>query len=175
MKEPVWTPSAQRIRSANLTRFMEFVNGRHGTAIRTYDELHRWSVERIPEFWEAMWEFGGVIAARPCDTTVDDLAKMPGARWFVGAELNFAENLLRFRDERSALVFKGEGRETVRLSYAGLFARVARLAGALRATGVVPGDRVAGFLPNLPETVIAMLAATSLGAVWSSCSQEFGL
>ncbi len=175
MKEPIWTPSAERIQSANLTRFLEFINARHGTTFRAYDEIYRWSVGSISDFWGAMWEVAGVIAARPWDKVVDDLAKMPGARWFMGAELNFAENLLRFRDERVALVFKGEGRETVRLTYAGLFDRVARLAGALRATGVVPGDRVAGFLPNLPETVIAMLAATSLGAVWSSCSQEFGL
>ncbi len=175
MKEPIWAPSEERIRDANLTRFMKFVDARYGTAFRTYEELYRWSIEQIPDFWAAMWEFGGIIASRPCETAVDDLSKMPGARWFVGAKLNFAENLLRFRDERVALVFKGEGQATVRLTYAELFARVARLSSALHVAGVAPGDRVAGFLPNLPETVIAMLAATSLGAVWSSCSPEFGL
>jgi acetoacetyl-CoA synthetase len=175
MKEPIWIPSAQRVQTANLTRFMDFVNEGHGTAFRTYKKLYDWSVARIPDFWAAIWEFGGVIAARHYDTVVDNITKMPGARWFVGAELNFAENLLRYRDGRVALVFKGEGQETVRLTYVGLFAQVARLAQALSTAGVMPGDRVAGFLPNLPEVVIAMLAATSLGAAWSSCSPEFGL
>jgi acetoacetyl-CoA synthetase len=122
-----------------------------------------------------MWEFGGIISSRNYDHVVDDTAKMPGARWFSGARLNFTENLLRFRDDRTAIVFKGEGRETIRITYAELFARVARLAKALKKEGVGPDDRVAGFMPNLPETVIAMLAATSLGAVWSACSPDFGL
>ena len=175
MKQPIWTPSAERVQNANLTRFLAFINDRHGTRLAGYDELYRWSVEEIPAFWGAIWEFGGVIASRPCDQVVDDLARMPGARWFTGARLNFAENLLRYRDDRTALLFAGEERETVRISYAELFARVARLALALREAGVAPGDRVAGFMPNIPETVIAMLAAVSLGAVWSSCSPEFGL
>jgi acetoacetyl-CoA synthetase len=100
---------------------------------------------------------------------------MPGARWFPGARLNFAENLLRYRDERTAIIFKGEGREIERLSYRELFDRVARLAGALQEAGVAAGNRVAGYMPNLPETVIAMLAAVSIGAVWSSCSPDFGI
>lgn len=175
MKKPIWAPSAERVRNANMTRFLAFVNGKHGTELTSYDGLYRWSVDNIPAFWGAMWEFGGVIASRPYDTVADDLTRMPGARWFTGARLNFAENLLRYRDGRTAILFKGEGRETVRISYAELHARVARLAHALRGEGVAPGDRVAGFMPNMPETVIAMLAATSLGAVWSSCSPDFGL
>jgi acetoacetyl-CoA synthetase len=175
MKEPVWVPSAERVRDANMTRFLAFVNERRGTGFRCYDELYRWSVAEIPAFWEAMWDFGGVIASRKYDRVVDDLALMPGARWFPGARMNFAENLLRYRDDRTALVCKGEGRQPTRLSYRELVAEVARLAQALRECGVAPGDRVAGFMPNLPETVIAMLAAVSIGAVWSSCSPEFGL
>ncbi len=175
MNQPIWTPSAERVQQANLTRFMAFVNGRHGTSFSTYDELYRWSVADIPSFWAAMWEFGGVIASAGYDQVVDDLTRMPGSKWFPGARLNFAENLLRHRDDRTAIIFKGEGRETLRITYAGLYARVARLARALRGAGVAAGDRVAGYMPNLPETVIAMLAATSLGAVWSSCSPEFGI
>jgi acetoacetyl-CoA synthetase len=174
MTEPIWTPAPERVKQSNMTRFIAFVNRREGTAFTSYDELYRWSVTHIPAFWAAMWEFGGVITSRPYDRVVDDLTRMPGARWFEGARLNFAENLLRFRDERTAIVFKGEGRETARLSYRELYLRVARLAHTLRQAGVTAGDRVAAFMPNLPETVIAMLAATSLGAVWSSCSPDFG-
>ncbi|KAF0220512.1 MAG: acetoacetyl-CoA [Geobacteraceae bacterium] len=175
MKKPLWEPSEERVKDANLTRFMAFVNRRHGTKFRCYDELYRWSVEDIPAFWGAVWEFGGVIASQGCDTVVDDLTRMPGARWFLGSRLNFAENLLRYRDDRVALIFKGEERPAVHITYAELFDRVARLSTALRNAGVTSGDRVAGFMPNLPETVTAMLAAVSLGAVWSSCSPDFGI
>jgi len=175
MKEALWVPSAERVQRAAMTRFMTFVNGSSGTAFSNYDELYRWSVSDIPAFWGAVWEFCGVRASRAYDRVVDDLDRMPGARWFPGARLNFAENLLRYRDEGTAIIFKGEGRETERLSYGELFERVTCLAGALRGCGVVAGDRVAGYLPNLPETVMAMLAAVSLGAVWSSCSPEFGI
>src|SRR6266702_8825847 len=104
MKEPIWRPSAERVQSANMTRFIECVNARCGTSFTGYDELYRWSVSDIPSFWGAMWEFGGVIASRGFDTVVDDPASMPGARWFGGARLNFAENLLRYRDERTAII-----------------------------------------------------------------------
>jgi acetoacetyl-CoA synthetase len=175
MNQPIWVPSAERVANANMTRFLAFVNERHGRDLTGYDQLYQWSVDDIPAFWGAVWEFCGVISSRGYDEVVDDPGRMPGARWFSGARLNFAENLLRYRDDRAALVFTGEGRETVRISYAELLSRVGRLALALRTAGVTPGDRVAGFLPNLPETVIAMLAAVSIGAVWSSCSPEFGL
>jgi acetoacetyl-CoA synthetase len=122
-----------------------------------------------------MWEFGEIKASQNYDVVVDDLNKMPGAQWFIGAKLNFAENLLRYRDDCIALIFKGEAQDSVRITYAELYDRVARLAKALRETGVTAGDRVAGFMPNMMETVIAMLAATSVGATWSSCSPDFGI
>ena len=174
MREPIWSPTTEQVRNAAMTRFIALVNDRHGMRFTGYDELYRWSTTDIRAFWAVMWEFGGVIASHPFDDVLDDLAMRPGGRWFSGARLNFSENLLRHRDEATAIIFAAEGRTPERLSYAGLFARTARVAGALRRAGVVAGDRVAGFMPNLPETVIAMLAATSLGAVWSSCSPDFG-
>jgi len=174
MKEAIWKPSRERIQQANITRFITLVNERFGLKIETYADLQKWSVAHIPEFWSLMWEFGEVRASVPYESAVTDLQDMLDVRWFPGARLNFAENLLRYRDERTALVFKGEGRAPRRITYAELFNKVSQLAKALASAGVGVGDRVAGFLPNMIETVIAMLAATSLGAVWSSCSPDFG-
>ncbi|HBG05679.1 MAG: acetoacetate--CoA ligase [Geobacteraceae bacterium GWC2_58_44] len=175
MKEPIWVPPKERVQNSAMCRFMAFVNDRHGTRFDCYPDLYRWSVTDIPAFWGAFWDFGEVIASKGFDQVVDDATRMPGARWFSGARLNFAENLLRFRDDATAIVFQGEGREAERLSYAELYRSVARLARALKRAGVQPGDRVAAFMPNLPETVVAMLASVSLGAVWSSCSPDFGI
>ena len=174
MKQPLWKPSDERIKNANLTRFIRFVNEKEGRELSTFDELYQWSIDDIPAFWAALWEFCEVKASRSFETVVDRLDKMPGAHWFMGAELNFAENLLRYRDDRTALIFRNEAQDTRRMSYAELYDAVARLARSLRDTGVRKGDRVVGFMPNIPETVIAILAATSIGAVWSSCSPDFG-
>jgi acetoacetyl-CoA synthetase len=174
MTKPLWTPSKERIRKANLTRFIAFVNREYGLELADYDDLYAWSVRRIPDFWEALWSFVGIRASRPFDAVLENPV-MPGAKWFRGARLNFAENLLRFRDGRTALIAVREGGQvSERISYAELFDRVSRLARFLRNSGVSVGDRVAGFVPNCSESVIAMLAATSLGAVWSSCSPDFG-
>jgi acetoacetyl-CoA synthetase len=174
MKTPLWTPSEERIRNANLTRFIEYVNGKHGKKFKTYPELYQWSIEDIPDFWARLWEFVDVKASRPYTQVVDDLKKLPGADWFKGARLNFAENLLRHRDDRLAFIFKGETQKYARMTYRELYTAVARLAKALRETGVKPGDRVVGYMPNLMETAIAMLAATSVGATWSSCATDIG-
>jgi acetoacetyl-CoA synthetase len=174
MAELLWKPSSQRVAQANLTRFIEFVNARHGTSFEDYFGLYDWSVAHIPKFQDAVWDFFQPIHSRPADTVVQGLDQMPGARWFPGCRLNFAENLLRFRDEREALVFRSEAGFTRRMTYAELYDQTARLAGALRGMGVAPGDRVVGYMPNIPETVVAMLAAASLGATWSSCSPDFG-
>jgi len=159
-----------------MTRFMDFVNKKYGQNFAVYNELYNWSIENPPDFWATMWEYGGIRASRPYEQVVVNFDDMLGSKWFVGAELNFAENLLRFRDDRVALVFKGEAmKEPVRLTYAALYDHVARLAKALREMGVTVGDRVAGFMPNMIETVIAMLAAASIGAIWTSCSPDFGI
>jgi acetoacetyl-CoA synthetase len=176
MDKLLWEPSEARASATSMRRFLNFVNDRRSLGLRDYSELYRWSVDSIPDFWADAWAFLGIKASRCYERVVDDPRKMPGAKWFEGARLNFAENLLRYRDDRVAIVFKGESSPSVSsMTYAELYDEVARLAASLRDVGIVPGDRVAGFMPNMPQTIVAMLAATSLGAVWSSCSPDFGI
>jgi acetoacetyl-CoA synthetase len=173
---PLWSPSAGRIASAQITRFMAYVEAQHGVTLRgDYFALHAWAVANPEAFWAAVWDFCGVVASVRGATVLADAERFPGARWFPGARLNFAANLLRHRDARPALVSLLENGERREISYAGLYTRVAQLAAGLRAQGVTAGDRVAGFLPNIEEAVVAMLAATSIGALWSSCSPDFGI
>ncbi len=175
MAKLLWEPSEEQITRSNMYRFMQQINVAHATNFNTYSPMYEWSINHIPEFWSAMWEFADIIASQSYAQVVDDLTKMPGAQWFEGARLNFAENLLRYRDEQIALIFKGEAAELRQLTYAQLYDEVARLAASLKAHGIQAGDRVVGFMPNMPESIIAMLAATSLGATWSSCSPDFGI
>jgi acetoacetyl-CoA synthetase len=175
MAKLLWEPSEERKKSTNITKFIDYVNREYGQKFSSYDELYDWSISKIPDFWAAVWDFADIKASKGYDAVVDNLGKMPGAKWFIGARLNFAENLLRYRDDQVALIFKGEGQESVKMTYAQLYDQVARLAKSLRAQGVMVGDRVAGFMPNMIETVVAMLAATSIGATWSSCSPDFGI
>jgi len=174
MAELLWKPAPERIAQANLSSFIQFVNQKHGTAFRDYPELYDWSIKDIAAFQEALWQFYQPIHSRTYDKVLEGADKMPGAKWFSGAKLNFAENLLRYRDDHPALVFRSEPGETRRVTYGQVYEQTARLANTLKKMGVQPGDRLAGFMPNLPETVVAMLAAASLGAVWSSCSPDFG-
>jgi acetoacetyl-CoA synthetase len=175
MGKLLWQPTDSQVKASNMFRFMQTVNERFGRNFSTYDQLYRWSVDNIPEFWAVMWDFAGIQASAPYEKVVDDPTKMPGARWFPGAKLNFAENLLRYRDDRPAVIFKGEAQEPIRMTYAELYGEVARLAKSLQSVGVQPGDRVVGFVPNMPQSIIAMLAAVSMGATWSSCSPDFGI
>ncbi len=174
MTEALWSPGTRRIQDANITRFMQLIRQKRDPGINDYASLYRFSIDSPKAFWRAMWEFGGVIGSAG-SRTVENFERMPGAQWFPDASLNFAENLLRYRDDREALVFKSETGLSSSLSYRQLYNRVAGVASALRAAGIEPGDRVAAYMPNLPETVIAMLATTSIGAIWSSCSPDFGI
>jgi acetoacetyl-CoA synthetase len=171
----LWQPTEKQIVNTNMFRFMTRINQRYRTDFDDYDSLYQWSIDHIPQFWQEMWDFADIQASAPYTAVVDDATKMPGAQWFDGAQLNFAENLLRYRDDRLAIVFRGEDRVRRTLTYAQLYDAVARVAKALEDAGVLPGDRVAGFVPNMPEAIIAMLAATALGATWSSCSPDFGI
>jgi acetoacetyl-CoA synthetase len=173
-EQPLWTPGPARVEAAGLTAFMRGANARRGVNVNDYDGLHRWSLEEPQAFWREVWEFCEVDGS-PGDVVLEDGDKMPGARWFPSARLNFARNLLRARGEADALVFWGEDKVKRRLSHAELYREVARLAAAFRAAGLTAGDRVAAYMPNMPETVVTMLAAASLGAVFSSCSPDFGV
>jgi acetoacetyl-CoA synthetase len=184
MDRPIWTPGPERVAGANLTRFIKEARA-GGAPVGDYPSLYRWSIEHPEQFWPLVWRFTGVVSDVRVDGTAwDQIGKgldrmappdpRAGPRWFTGARLNFAENLLRRADEREALVFWNEHGRQRALTFGELRRSVVQVAGALERAGVVAGDRVAGYLPNLPETVIAMLGAASLGALWSSCSPDFG-
>jgi acetoacetyl-CoA synthetase len=172
--ELLWQPSPERIAQANLTRFIALVNERWQAGATDHHSLYEWSIREPVRFWEAVWDLAGVIGDKGAPPFLVDGERMPGARWFPQARLNFAENLLRRRDKEVAMVFWGENKWRRRYTFGEVYDQVSCTAQALRALGVRPGDRVAGFLPNLPETIIVMLAAASLGALWSSCSPDFG-
>jgi len=171
----LWQPTPERMQQANLTRFAALVNERWQAGVKDHASLYDWSIREPARFWEAVWDFAGVIGDKGAPPYLVDGQRMPGARWFPQARLNFAENLLRRRDQDTAIVFWGENKVRRKLTFSELYDQVAMLSQALRAAGVTAGDRVAGFMPNMPEAVIAMLATTSIGAVWSSCSPDFGV
>ncbi len=168
MLGPIWTPSPERVAASRLQQFIDRVGA------SDFDDLHRWSLDCPEEFWRAVWDFVGIQASREPARVLDDGDKMPGARWFPGAQLNFAENLLRYQDGREALVCLTESGQRRSLTFSELRSEVGALAAALAGVGVGPGDRIAGFVANSTEAVVAMLATTSLGAVWCSCSPDFG-
>ncbi len=169
----LWTPSDEQVQDANLTRFIHAANHRFGLSIQDYDQLWRWSVTEMSDFWALMWDFAEIQSHQPYAAVLGRQA-MPGTEWFVGSTLNYAENLMRRKDDHLALieVEQADGERT--LTYAELHLQVAQLAHTLRQLGVGTGDRVAAFMPNRIEAVVGMLAATSLGAIWSSCSPDFG-
>ena len=177
---PLWQASREAIGNSNLNAYQRFIKGEHGVAFDNYQQLHQWSVDHTEDFWESIWQFSGVIASRRYNTVLEDKERFPGARWFPGAELNFAENLLRYAQHEDAaskiaIVARLENGERREISYADLYGEVEQLAAGLKAAGVTVGDRVAAFMPNVPEAIVAMLATTSLGAMWTSCSPDFGI
>ena len=172
--EQLWQPSADTIADANMTHFLQQVNSDHDQALANYHDLYQWSLDNTETFWSMIWDYFHVIGDKG-DTLVKDKDKLPGAQWFPEARLNFAENLLRHRDDKVALVFRGENGARRQLSYSDLYLQVARFAEALKQRGVSKGDRVAAMMPNTIETIVAMLATASLGAIWSSCSPDFGV
>ncbi|MCI0505193.1 MAG: acetoacetate--CoA ligase [Gammaproteobacteria bacterium] len=178
MDKPLWQPTSEQRQSCNMARFMEFVNRTHQLSLSDYPSLYQWTIVHKAEFWSSVWNFCGVIASQPWQSVIHETGAFPGYEWFKGSRLNFAENLLKHArpdNHNPAIIFRGEDRVKHTLSFAELYQHTARLAAALRKAGVTAGDRVAGFMPNVPETIIAMLATTSIGAIWSSCSPDFGV
>ncbi|MGD8568602.1 MAG: acetoacetate--CoA ligase [Gammaproteobacteria bacterium] len=178
MNKPLWQPTKEQQKNSNMARFMERVNHAHQLSLSDYPALHQWSIENKEDFWTAVWDFCGVVASQPWQSVIEKTDELPGYQWFNGSRLNFAENLLRHArpdNHHPAIIFRGEDKIQRALSFAELHQQVAKLSAALRNAGVTQGDRVAGFMPNMPETIIAMLATTSIGAVWSSCSPDFGV
>ena len=173
--QPLWHPAPAAVKQSNMTRFARQAAAVAGKQFPDYEALHQWSIADPGAFWSAVWRFADIRASRPADVPVRHLDRFPGALWFPGAKLNYAENLLRFRDARPALISYRESGERSELSYAELHRRSTALAGHLKTLGIGPGDRVAGWLPNGIEAVVAMLATATLGGVWSSCSPDFGV
>ncbi|MHA2281563.1 MAG: acetoacetate--CoA ligase [Promethearchaeota archaeon] len=171
-RKKLWEPSKKWIKNAEITRFIEFINDKFKLKIRGAKELYQWSINEIEDFWAAMWDFGGIIASKNYDKVVEDISVFPGTKWFPGAKLNFAENLLRYKDDQFAFIFQGESKKTELITYENLNRQVARLAHSLREIGVKIGDRVVSYIPNLIETPTAMLATTAIGAIWASCGAE---
>ena len=171
----LWQPSEEAIDQAQLTQFARQVIRKRRLELNSYPEFYRWSVEQPEAFWSDLWDFSGIVASRKGSTVLVDGHKMPGARWFPEARLNFAENLMRRGDRGDAFVFWDESGLRRRVSYADLYSDVSRAGQALLALGLRAGDRVAAFMPNMPEAGMLALAALSQGMVWSSCSPDFGV
>jgi len=171
----LWTPDEQWSGDSRMSDYLLYVNDHFGLDLKDYFELYQWSIDHIADFWSSFSDYAGIMYSKPHDQVVDDTKKMPGAEWFQGARLNFAENLLYRRDDKTAIIFRGEAELERRISYAELHEETHRVAEGLKKLGVEKGDRVAGFIPNMPEAIIAMLAASSIGAIWSSSSPDFGI
>jgi len=177
MNTPIWAPSKQRIQQSNMFAFIQYVKD-HYKDVNDYQELYQWSINDPEFFWAAIWKFTGVIATTHWQSIKQDHDDIWNTRWFTDTTLNFAENLLRYceqNDDKPAIIFWGEDKVKLSVSYRQLYLKTRYVSNTLRKLGVQPGDVVAGYLPNIPETVIAMLATTSIGAIWSSCSPDFGV
>ncbi|OJW47981.1 MAG: acetoacetate--CoA ligase [Alphaproteobacteria bacterium 41-28] len=175
-KNPLWTPTSQQIQEANLTSFIHRINERHGIKLSSFDALHDWSINHLRDFWCAVWDFCGLTTSQEGKRQIHLPHGIFKPEFFTDAQLNFAENLLRPRaSETPALTFWGEDKVKRSLTFGEVYQEVAHLAAYLKSLGVRKGDRIGGYVPNTPEAVIAMLATTSLGAIWSSCSPDFGV
>lgn len=175
MSKLIWKPSDEIIKKANITKLINNINDSRSLQMENYHDLYNYSIDRVGDFWEDIWIYTGIIASKDYKSVVENIEEFPpDTKWFSGSELNFAENLLRFKDELTAFLFKSEDKKPIKMSYKELYNEVAQLSDSLSKLDINPGDRIVGYMPNLIETVVAMLAATSLGATWASCGAELG-
>ncbi len=173
MKKPIWIPSPERIKSSNMFHYLQFAESVTNKKFSSYRDLYNWSVSDIAKFWESIWDFSEIKFTKKYKSVLNN-PSMPGAEWFKGSKLNFAENLLRYKDNRTAIISSRENSPTLKITYSELYDLVAKCSQSLKDFEINEGDRIAGFVSNIPEAIIAMLASTSIGAVWSSCSPDFG-
>jgi acetoacetyl-CoA synthetase len=173
--QQLWKPTEDYKKNSNMYGFLSMIANKYNLPNNEYHTIHQWSVENIPEFWAEIWDYCRIKHSKTYTQVVDDPKKMPGAKWFTGARMNFAENLLSRNDDHLAMIFWGEDTVRREITYAELYEQVRLAAAGFKRLGVEKGDRVAAFMPNMPETIIAMLAAASIGAIWSSSSPDFGI
>jgi acetoacetyl-CoA synthetase len=171
----LWKPTESYKSGSRMYAFLNLVADKYKLPDNDYFTIHSWSVNNIADFWKEVWDFCGIKSSKNYNRVIDDQKKMPGAKWFEGSRLNFAENLLSRKDGHTAIIFRGEDSVKRELTYAELYEQVRRVAAGLKKLGVKKGDRVAAFMPNMPETIIGMLATSSIGAIWSSTSPDFGI
>ena len=171
----LWKPNPEKAAKSQMQQFLLHINNKFGLEFLNYHDLHQWSIANPANFWEEFWEYSNIVYSEEHHSVVDDPKKMPGAKWFEGAKLNYAENLLQRRDDKTAIIFRGENEIERQLTYKQLYSEVEKTAAGLRNLGMKKGDRIAGFMPNMPESIIAMLATASIGAIWSSSSPDFGI
>ena len=175
MNPILWKPDKDQIKNSQMEAFRLQVNSRFDINLKDYHQLYDWSINHVSDFWKATWDYMSIEYSNDYSEVVDDEEKMPGAKWFSDVRMNYAENLLRIRSEKPAIYFKNENNSDKVLSYKEIFDSVEKLSSALRKLEIKSGDRIAGFMPNIPETIIAMLATSSIGAIWSSSSPDFGI
>ena len=175
MNPILWKPNKDQIKNSQIETFRLQVNSRYDINLKDYMDLYKWSINNISDFWKAIWGFMSIEHSTNFSAIIDDEKKMPGAKWFPDTKMNYAENLLRIRSDKSAILFKNENNLVKNISYRELYDLVEKVSSALRCIGIKSGDRIAGFMPNIPETVISMLATSSIGGIWSSSSPDFGI
>ena len=171
----LWTPSVSLIENSNIFEFQNFINCKYNLSIKNYAQLYKWSIDNIDDFWEEMWSYSKIIYSQPYTKVVEYKNNIWETNWFLNAQLNYAENLLRYKNDNIAIYFFGENKIKNEITFNQLYSDVAKVAYSFKKMGIKKGDTVAGFIPNIPEAVIAMLATTSIGAIWSSCSPDFGI
>ena len=175
MNNILWNPSEESISKTHLYKLQKYINKKYNIKLNNYNQLHNWSINNIDSFWSTMWNQLDIIYSKKYSAVIDNENIMLESNWFLDSKLNFAENLLRYKTNDIAIEFINENNIHQKISYRDLYNQVAKVSYSFKKLGIKEGDRVAAVMPNIPETIICMLAASSIGAIWSSCSPDFGV